>query len=60
MKRNLKKLSLSRETLRSLNAHELEKQPVLGGIRSNGTCGNPCTADCSNYSCETCFVRCPL
>lgn len=48
MKRNLKKLALHRETLRSLKAGEVEV--VVGGATVR-TCGSPCSATCTVAPC---------
>lgn len=58
MKKSFKRLSLSRETLRSLT--ELEHREVAGGLATAATCGNPCSIACSNYTCETCRKPCTL
>lgn len=58
MKKNPKKLSLSRETLRSLDAREVGDQGAVGGLATFKTCGNPCSIACSNYTCETCVKPC--
>jgi hypothetical protein len=48
MKRNLKKLALHRETLRSLKEGEVEA--AVGGATAR-TCGSPCSATCTVDPC---------
>jgi hypothetical protein len=48
MKKSPKKLSLHRETLRSLE--ESAVQEVVGGVSAR-TCGTPCSATCTVYPC---------
>jgi hypothetical protein len=57
MKKQLKKkLSLSRETLRSLQEGVLRN--AAGGIVTFRTCGNPCSAVCSDACTDTCPTQC--
>jgi len=49
MKKNLKKLALHRETLRSLEEGAIQR--VVGGV-SLQTCGSPCSATCTAYPCS--------
>jgi hypothetical protein len=53
MKKTLKKLSLHRETLRTLEDGTLRN--AAGGIVTANTCGTPCSAACS----DACTDRCP-
>ena len=49
MKKQIKKLSLAKETLKKLD--EVDVQLVLGGI-SGSRCGNPtCIQDCGSSLC---------
>ncbi|HEV2853559.1 MAG TPA: class I lanthipeptide [Thermoanaerobaculia bacterium] len=49
MKKQIKKLTLAKETLRNLD--EKDVQLVLGGI-SGSACGNPtCKLDCGTSTC---------
>jgi hypothetical protein len=56
VKKSSRKLTLSRETLRSLT--ELENREVAGGLPTLNTCGNPCSIACSNWTCDTCRKPC--
>jgi hypothetical protein len=48
MKKSVKKLTLHRETLRSLEESTI--QAAVGGTTAR-TCGSPCSAACSVYPC---------
>ncbi len=48
MKKNLKKLALHRETLRSLEEGAI--QVAVGGVSAR-TCGSPCSATCTVAPC---------
>jgi hypothetical protein len=48
MKKSLKKLTLHRETLRSLEEGAI--QAAVGGVSAR-TCGSPCSATCSVDPC---------
>ena len=48
MKKSLKKLTLHRETLRSLEEGAI--QEAVGGVSAR-TCGSPCSATCTVYPC---------
>jgi len=49
MKKNLKKLTLHRETLRALEDGAV--QEVVGGLSAR-TCGSPCSAACTVAPCS--------
>lgn len=54
MRKNRKKLTLSRETLHAMTIGSSGLRGVAGGIVSAHTCGvQPCTVACSN-SCSDC------
>ena len=55
MKKSLRKLSLHRETLHSLEEGAI--QVVMGGV-SMKTCGSPCSAACSVDPCYAPSDRC--
>ena len=55
MKKSPKKLSLHRETLRSLEESAI--QEVVGGV-SVRTCGTPCSATCTFDPCISPSDRC--
>jgi hypothetical protein len=55
MKKSLKKLALSRETLRSLEEGAI--QAVVGGVSAR-TCGSPCSATCTVNPCYGPSDRC--
>ena len=48
MKKSLKKLTLTRETLRALEESAI--QAVVGGVSAR-TCGSPCSAACTVTPC---------
>jgi hypothetical protein len=55
MKKNLKKLSLHRETLRALGDGAI--RGAMGGV-SVDTCGSPCTATCTVAPCRDPSAAC--
>jgi hypothetical protein len=55
MKKNLKKLTLHRETLHALEEGPI--QQVLGGLSAR-TCGSPCSATCTVNPCYEPSDRC--
>ncbi len=55
MKKRVKKLALSRETLRSLEEGAI--QEVVGGVTAR-TCGSPCSATCTVAPCYGPSDRC--
>lgn len=63
MKKSLKKLTLAKETLRSLDEKQIAG--AVGGASKNysdcGSCGIACTVNCAsqNYSdCGSCGIAC--
>jgi hypothetical protein len=55
MKKSPKKLTLHRETLRSLEESAI--QEVVGGVSAR-TCGTPCSATCTVYPCVAASDNC--
>jgi hypothetical protein len=47
MKKNRKKITLSRETLRALTVEGPELRRLLGAYKTQDTCGRPCSALCT-------------
>jgi len=47
MKKNRKKIVLHRETLRAMTVDGPELRRLLGGYKTENTCGTPCSDQCT-------------
>ncbi len=59
MKKSRSKIVLNRETLRALTVNGPDLRRLLGGYKTQNTCGNPCTDLCTQAGLCTIAPPCP-